>query len=288
MDSQLIFQDETEMKRLIVQNSLLSYYEKPILANLFASQNNISVLDVGCNDGAKTVERFSSPSVSKVIGLEFNQKLVQKAQEQYGDKRFSFFRLDAEDDSFTLSLRKIMKEENIECFDVIYLSFLLMHLKDTERYLTSLRPFLKKDGKILIIEADDSNSKLNGDGGGLLGDFLSILKKDKYAGNREVGKNIIQTLKKCGYHNISVHYDEISASKGEKEKKEAIFTTFFSYLGEDVSILLSQEPTNLEYKSWKKWLESNYTTLKNLVMDEESEISMGMKILTCSKEDSDA
>ena len=163
-----------------------------------------------------------------------------------------------------------------------------MHLKDTERYLTSLRPFLKKDGKILIIEADDSNSKLNGDGGGLLGDFLSILKKDKYAGNREVGKNIIQTLKKCGYHNISVHYDAISASKGEKEKKEAIFTTFFSYLGEDVSILLSQEPTNLEYKSWKKWLESNYTTLKNLVMDEESEISMGMKILTCSKEDSDA
>ena len=42
-----------------------------------------------------------------------------------------------------------------------------------------------EDGKILIIEADDSNSKLNGDGGGLLGDFLSILKKDKYAGNRE-------------------------------------------------------------------------------------------------------
>lgn len=287
MNSQLIFQDETEMRRLRVQNSLLSSYEKPILATLFASSNNITILDVGCNDGAKTVERFSSPSVSRVIGLEFNQNLAAKAQEQYGDKRFSFFCLDVEDDNFALSLRKLMKEKNVEKFDVIYLSFLLMHLKDAEKYLTSLRPFLKKEGKLLIIEADDSSSKLNGERGGLLGEFLAILKKDKFAGNREVGKNIINTLKKSGYHDITVHCSEISASKGEKEKKEAIFTTFFSYLGEDVSILRSSDPNNTEYKSWEGWLERNYTTLENAVMNENSEISMGMKILTCSKEDRD-
>lgn len=288
MNSQLIFQDETEMRRLRVQNTLLASYEEPILATLFSSAKDMAVLDVGCNDGTKTVKRFSSPSVSDCIGLEFNNDLVQSANERYGDGRFSFFRIDAEDNDFTASLSNIMEEKNIEGFDLIYLSFLLMHLKDREKFLRSLSQFLRKDGKILIIEADDSASKLNGDKGGLLGEFLEILSKDRYAGNRDVGRNIIPLLRKCGYDDITVHYDAISASKGEKEKKEAIFTTFFSYLGEDVSILLSCDPENAEYRSWKAWLDKNFCTLKELVTDEESEISMGMKILTCSKGCGDA
>lgn len=288
MNSQLIFQDETEMRRLRVQNTLLASYEEPILAALFSSASDMTVLDVGCNDGTKTVKRFSSPSVSDCIGLEFNLDLVQEAVNRYGDGRFSFYRIDAEDKDFAPSLRKIMAGKNIEAFDLIYLSFLLMHLKDPGSYLRSLSQFLRKDGKILIIEADDSASKLNGDKGGLLGEFLAILRKDRYAGNRDVGRNIIPLLRKCGYGDITVHYDAISASKGEQEKKQAIFTTFFSYLGEDVSILLSCEPENAEYRSWKAWLEKNYLTLREMVMDEESEISMGMKILTCSKESGDA
>ena len=288
MNSQLIFQDETEMRRLRVQNTLLASYEEPILAALFSSASDMTVLDVGCNDGTKTVKRFSSPSVSDCIGLEFNRNLVQEAGKRYGDERFSFYRIDAEDKDFVPSLRKIMEGKNIEAFDLIYLSFLLMHLKDPESYLRSLSQFLSKDGKILLIEADDSASKLNGDKGGLLGEFLEILRKDRYAGNRDVGRNIIPILRKCGYNDITVHYDAISASKGEQEKKDAIFTTFFSYLGEDVSILLSCEPENAEYRSWKAWLENNYSTLREMVTDEESEISMGMKILTCSKESGDA
>ena len=287
MNSQLIFQDETEMRRLRVQNTLLASYEEPILAALFSSASDMTVLDVGCNDGTKTVKRFSSPSVSDCIGLEFNRDLVQEAVNRYGDGRFSFYRIDAEDKDFAPSLRKIMAGKNIEAFDLIYLSFLLMHLKDPESYLRSLSQFLRKDGKILIIEADDSASKLNGDKGGLLGEFLAILRKDRYAGNRDVGRNIIPILRKCGYSDITVHYDAISASKGEQEKKDAIFTTFFSYLGEDVSILLSCEPENAEYRSWKAWLKNNYSTLREMVTDEESEISMGMKILTCSKESGD-
>ena len=51
MNSQLIFQDETEMRRLRVQNTLLAYYEEPILAALFSSASDMTVLDVGCNDG---------------------------------------------------------------------------------------------------------------------------------------------------------------------------------------------------------------------------------------------
>ncbi len=283
MESKLVFQDETEMKRLSVQNTLLSSYEEPILDALIKGKQDVTVLDVGCNDGRKTVKRFSSPLVARVIGLEYNEELSRKAQKKYGDGRFTFLHLDVERNDFALILEELLKEKNVEQFDIIYLSFLLMHLKDARKFLTSLRPFLKKEGKLFIIEADDSSSLLQGDKNNLLKEFLEILSKDKYSGNREMGKNITSTLLECGYHEIKVWHTAISAGKGEIEKKEMIFTTFFSYLSEDVKILLDSEPENDDYKAWDMWLKNNFNTLKELVLMDESEITMGMKILTAGK-----
>ena len=180
-----------------------------------------------------------------------------------------------------------MNENQIHGFDVIYLSFVLMHVSDVKKLLVNLRPFLKADGKLLIIEANDADSTLNCDQNGLLGEFLGILKKDKYSGNREVGATICETLPVCGYENICVWHDAVSAAEGEREKKKAIFTTFFSYLREDVSLLLESEPDNKEYNLWSAWLNSNYETLKRLILRDESIVSMGMKIVTCTKEKND-
>lgn len=283
MHSKLVFQEKNEIKRLSVQNKLLSCYEESILSQIFAERQNLTVLDIGCNDGSKTLERFKSDSVSRVIGLEYNEELAKKAQKSYGGEKFSFYQLDVEAEDFTDRLRSIMDEKQIEEFDVIYLSFVLMHLSDVKGLLMFIRQFLKTDGKLFIIEANDADSTLNGDKNGLLGDFLGILKKDKYSGNREVGATICQTLAACGYEDICVWYNAVSAEEGDKEKKKAIFTTFFTYLHEDVALLLEAEPNNEEYKSWSAWLNDNYGTLRRLIMRKKSVISMGMKIMTCVK-----
>ena len=55
---------------------------------------------------------------------------------------------------------------------MIYLSFVLMHLGDVNKLLVSIRPFLKTEGKLVIIEANDSASYLSHDKQGLLGDCL--------------------------------------------------------------------------------------------------------------------
>lgn len=271
------------MKRLRVQNDLLSCYEAPVFKQIFSESSNLSVLDIGCNDGTKTVERFSTDAVSRVIGLEYNAELAQKAQEQYGNERFSFYSVDVEAEDFSAQLCTILKETQVKEFDVIYLSFLLMHLADVNKLLTSLRPFLKPCGKLFIIEPDDSTSMVSNDQNGLLGEFLEILEKDNYSGNRDVGTKICETLSDCGYENIFVWHDAVSAGSGEEEKKEAIFTMFFSYLPEDVRLLWTAHPENKEYQSWSAWLDSNYKTLRNLILQKESVVSMGMKILTCTK-----
>ena len=287
MQSQLVFQEKNEIKRLRVQNSLLSAYEDPIFAQIFSEVQELMVLDIGCNDGSKTVERFSSNTVSKVVGLEYNADLVIKAQKKYGNEHFSFYQLDVEDSDFANKLREIMSEKTIRSFDVIYLSFVLMHLKDTKKLLCALQPFLSENGKILIIEANDSASTLSNDTSGLLSEYFDILKKDKYSGNREAGRYICETLCECGYENIRVWQDSISAGIGEKEKKKAIFTTFFSYLPEDVKLLSLLEPDNEDYKKWALWIDEKYKILKRLILQEKSEISMGMKILTCTRSNHD-
>lgn len=283
MKSQLVFQEKTEMERLRVQNDLLSCYEAPVFAQIFSEGQALNVLDVGCNDGTKTVERFSLESVAHVIGLEYNEDLARKAKKQYGNERFSFFACDVEAQDFPKQLRAIMDEKHIGGFDVIYLSFVLMQLSDMGKLLAALRPFLKPEGKLVIIDANDRTSALVNDDTGLLSEFLNILKKDRYAGNREVGAVICDELLACGYKDVFVWHDAIAAGAGEAEKKQAIFTMFFTFLPEDVRLLLDLEPENEEYKSWSTWLDRNYETLKQRIMQEQSEISMGIKILTCVK-----
>ena len=58
MQNQLVFQEKTEMERLRVQNNLLACYETPVFNQIFSGRQNLAVLDIGCNDGMKTVERF--------------------------------------------------------------------------------------------------------------------------------------------------------------------------------------------------------------------------------------
>lgn len=90
MQSQLVFQEEKERERLRIQNLLLSQAEKPALEHFFKGKSELSVLDIGCNDGARTFHRFSDDRISRVIGLEYNQQLVERANSQFGNTKFFF------------------------------------------------------------------------------------------------------------------------------------------------------------------------------------------------------
>ena len=71
MQSQLVFQEEKERERLRIQNLLLSQAEKPALEHFFKGKSELSVLDIGCNDGSTHIDRLanhhaSSPDIAGV------------------------------------------------------------------------------------------------------------------------------------------------------------------------------------------------------------------------------
>ncbi len=284
MQNQFVFQDEKEIARLQVQNELLAEYELPGFERIFASRDHLAVLDIGCNDGTKTVDRFSSDAVSCVIGVEYNESVANAAQEQYGNEKFSFFSADIESDGFETALRDRMNEKEVAAFDIIYMSFVLMHLRSPEVLLCKIRPYLKENGRLIVIERRDETSHLKPDKDGLFGRFLSMLAEDKYAGRCREGGQLLSMLKNCGYGSIAVWSEGVCGKGEDVRKKENIFSTYFSFFPEDLEILLQEEPDNGMYHLWKKWTDTFYPRLRQQILCKESEVFMGTTILECARE----
>ena len=287
MQNQLVFQEQTEIERLAVQNRLRSRYEMPVVEQILSGGCGKAVLDIGCNDGQKTVRLFGNAAVSRVIGLEYNEKLALQAQKRFGNDKFSFHPCDVEGADFAAQLETLCGRAGVSKFDVIYLSFVLMHLSAPEKLLGQLKPFLKDTGRLLVIEPHDRVSLLEPDPGKLLPEFLDILEQDPYAGNRHVGAKLPQLLKAAGYGDVKRWNDGISAGAGDPEQKKDIFHTFFSYLPEDVQILRSLEPENRRYQAWHSWLQDNYRQLETEILQKDSHIFMGLQMISCRKENDD-
>ena len=284
MESQTVFEKGWELDRLTVQNQLLRECELPVYQKLLEGKSGLRLLDVGCNDGSKTMDRFDLPQVERIMGLEYNEGLARRAQEKYGGGKASFHSCDLEDPDFPVQMAGLMEADGIEGFDLIYISFVLMHLKRPDLTLARLRPLLAPGGCLLIEEADDAACRLEPDEQGLFRQFIQMLPVDPYAGNRRCGEQVAGWLERCGYREIADTRVAVTAEGGQKKKKENIFEIFFSYLPQDLSELWRREPNNSTYAFCVRWLDQNYEALRAAVISRETRLNMGIRIISCGTE----
>ena len=277
---QNVFLDEVELKRLMVQGRLLSEYEQPIYQKAIDGRKGLTLLDVGCNNGWKTKERFSDKNFKKIIGIDCLDLLVEQARKQFGNEVLSFYACDVATEDFAEKLQQIMQKENIPAFDIIHCSFMLMHTKEQEEILRRLKAFLAPGGKLIAIEPDDTTSYMNPDPDGIYREFLQVLSADPYAGKRNMGAELPGLFANSGYTDIELECSEIASSGNEITKKEHIFDTFCSYLQEDL-ILLRQGAEGGAYQKEWEWVQKNFEKLRQLMTGEASTVSMGVKIYTC-------
>ncbi len=282
MASNSIFQENREIDRLVIQNRLLKSYEQPIYQRIISGRSNLKLLDIGSNDGSKIADRFSCKNITQVIGLEYHHDLAAQAQKTYGSDRFAFHQCDVEGPDFTEQLSLLMAQNGVNAFDIIHISFVLMHLKNPGKLLTTLRRFLAPGGRLISVEADDSLSKVTPDTDHLFKGFLDILYLDPFSGDRDCGGKLPVLLAESGYRQIVLENTLIRAGASEAQKKSDIFTTFFSYLPQDVLLLQGREPRNARYAAWAAWLEQHIDALQNLILAKNTDVSMGVSVITCS------
>lgn len=278
-----VYKLEQELSRLNMQNQFLKELEEPVYSQVLDGMENAAVLDIGCNDGKKTADRFDRDCVSKVIGIEYHKTLVAAANQTYGRNKFHFYQADIESARFEEMLSHIMKASHVDGFDVINISFVLMHLKKPKLVLAAIKKFLKPEGTLVLIETEDRYSRMVPDDDGRMELFLKICDKDILSGNRHMGSKIPTMLQSLGYQDIIVHRNAICASKMEKDRKEQMFEIAFSYIPEDIESLCQLYPGEQKYLLMKSQVEENYEKFRFDFVEKASEAACGMVIVTCSQ-----
>ncbi len=277
-DNQVFFK-AAEIKRLNTQKRLFSSYEHFLYSEVLQGEE-LLVLDIGCNNGDKTKEKFDVPGVKAVIGLEYHKVLADHAQKKYGCEKFSFYRCNVDCEEFTDKLKAIMQDRGIVGFDIINLSLVLSHLTNPTKLLKCLKPFLSENGKIIILESDDSAVQIIPDREGLLPNVMKCLAVDSFAGDRTIATNMTDLLESAGYCDIAVTEVNIAATAAERQKKRDIYEVFFSYLLSDIKTLLKEEPDNGEYRECEIWLKRNKAKIKSTICKSSEKVSIGIKLFT--------
>lgn len=280
MAKQNVFTSEKELGRLSTQNQLQYRSEGPIVRELFAGKSGLRVLDVGCNDGEKTVRWFSDPAVAKVLGLELDAQLAARAQEAYGGNVFRFASCDVEAENFPAQLEAILRREDLGGFDVIYLSYLLSHLSAPERLLRLLRPLLAPDGVLVVVDSDDSACRLEPEGNELFQDYLAFVAQDPYCGDRTLGRRLPEVLRSSGYRDIVQRCSAPVVGPEEPEIRRHILACY-SFLEEDLPLLRANYPNNALYDRMEAWLAAHFAQMQACFLAENASVSMSFTIYTC-------
>ena len=269
-----IFDTDYEIERLNAQEELL-WKAQERAYDSFLNGKDMVILDIGCSDGFKTVREFDRDNVKKVLALDYATEAVAKAKANCGSEKFCFEMGNVEDQDFECRLADLMKKHDIEAFDVVHLSLVVLHLKNPVNLFTLLRRYIKKDGRIVIVEADDDKAVLSPDDY-YLRKYNSLLKLDPYMGNRECASNMYIWLNKAGY--CSIHDTYVYAQGKDTATKKAMFDIYFSSLPVDFEDLCIDDSSNEDYRMAKDWLDENIDDIYEYLLHEATVFSFGVSI----------
>jgi ubiquinone/menaquinone biosynthesis C-methylase UbiE len=108
------------------------------------------VLEAGCGTGAQTTIIAPKNPECDFISIDISDKSLEKAEENSQKQKIRNVKFQA------ANVYSLPFED--ESFDHVFVCFLLEHLPDPVRALTSLKRVLKKGGTIMAIEGDHGSA----------------------------------------------------------------------------------------------------------------------------------
>lgn len=279
------YSSDREDARLIIQDQLLRNFDYEIYKKNISGYDNPTILDVGCGNGNTLFGRLDFLQGNyKLIGLERDEPKVVLANKNIASKAHaSFYVQDVQSNDFETDLKRIMTEQNIENFDVINISMLLLHLKGQCRLFRALRRVLSSNGVIIIKDVDDGINFFYPDVENLFEHVYKICDNNETSGVRRNGRQIYTNLIRAGFLNNELEKQGFSSIGMSYDEKEAFFNLYFEFILRDVRWMHEKYPTNEEIANDCRWYEENYEKIFELFMKEDSVFSLGVQIYTARK-----
>lgn len=271
----------TEKKRLALQQHLLMKFDMPAYEKILNGKHDLTVLDIGCGNGAALMSRLGNRcEVKKIIGIEYDRASVDNANITYSGTNASFYCLDAESDSFRDDLKKIMEENEIEAFDLVNMLAVMAHLKSPYKVLRAIHSYCKEGAQILIRNIDDGLNICYPDDNRHFERMLAMLAKCETTGYRRSGREVYTLLRRSGYRNIRLERNGLNTIGMSYADRCAFFEIVFRFVQQGIEKAAANHPSNAQLAADKIWLHEHEDDLEEAFMSDDFFLSFGFLLFT--------
>lgn len=275
-------EDEQEKHRLRAEDALLASYEKPIVEKLLAGKENVVCLDVNVLSTNGSFSRLAYPQITNVIALTYNADIVQKGNAEKeafrDDGTIDFFRVQFEADDFERQLERCLESAGVDGIDFVYLSMAIMDFKKPFKILQSIQNCLN-DGAVMVVrDVDDGAVFAYPDKNGIFAKFQSFYIHNIYSGYRYTGRQVYSYIRKLDPQQIVLERYGVNTSNMSRKEKKALFESWFSYIPNDFSRMLREDPQSKIAKEVMDFCEKHYDELNEQFFSRDVLFSAGYVI----------
>ena len=247
----------SKLKRQAINNQ--DFDEFVLKQSGILENSHLKVLDIGCSNGYKTTMLFDKYSnIEHIVGIDIDEIAINEAINKYKSNK-----------KYVFELKSIDKLDDTNKYDIIYLSYVLQHLRNPKENLKNLKNLLSDRGIIIIKVPDDSFKICYPDEDNLLQKILKLYENEimpkrditKYT-DRYIGKKVLNYLETCGYKNIKLYYSISDTINKNKEEKIKLFERSLAFRrtneNDDITLETKKKMDYLLNKMAKKFEDENF------------------------------
>ena len=276
--------DAKEKKRLETQQKVLEKFDKTLYDEIAASTSSMRILDLGSNNGDFIMDRLGNKENTEcLIGLEYNADAVAKAQQIYGSDKIHFVQCNIDGESVAETISNLAEQYNINDFNIVNISMLLLHLADPLKLMRVLRKFTKPGALVVIKDIDDGLNIAYPDPDGVFEHAFTLCAKDPMAGYRNSGRQVYHILHKAGYRDIKLLKSGLDTTSMGYDEKEALFHTYFSFIKSDYDIFRDRDPDNAAMVESAGWFDKHYGEMEDAFLEDSFFFSLGFMLFTAKR-----
>ena len=214
-----------------------------------------TILEAGCGVGAQTITLAKNSPEAKIISIDLSEESLQSAKSRLSEtyNNVAFCRS---------NIFNIPFSDN--CFDHIFICFVLEHLSDPIKALTHLKAKLKKGGTITVIEGDHGSAYYYPESEDAQKTIKCLIDMQaKMGGNSLIGRQLFPLLTKTGFKKVNVSPRVVYSDSSRPEMVEGFTRNTFIAMVEGVGND-AIEQNMIDQKTWEKGINDLYLTAEEL------------------------
>lgn len=273
--------DQEERRRLALQSQGDRAHDINIISQLVDRLDTFNTLDIGCNDGSSICDRLKDlPNRGEVVGVDSNRDIFSQPNttQPFG---IHYVHSDCESEMFIQDVRNVMEKNSIEGFEFVFVSMLLLHLKNPFKAIKSARSLMTESGIIFVRDIDDGLCVAHPDPKGIVDKMFDLSFRIPGTGYRHTGREIYTLLKNTGFRNVQLHDVVVDTVDMDFDERQLLFSTNFSDIKAD--LINAANSNSGEYDQELNWFLDAYEELEQLFVQDDFYYRQGDVVFTATK-----